>query len=56
MWGWKGLSLKKPTDTQKSPPGSTQDTEGDASETKTGTAVVDWCVSEDVVFVVINFN
>lgn len=56
VWGWKGLSVKKSTDTQKSPPGPNQDTEGDASVTETGT---DCCasvhyVSEDVVFAVIN--
>lgn len=61
VWGWKGLSpsVKKSTDTQKSPSGPNRDTEGDTSVTKTGTAVVDCCasvhsVSEDVVFAVIN--
>lgn len=53
---WKGLSpsVKKPIDNQKSTPGPNQGTKGDASVTKTGTAVTAecasmHCVSENVV-------
>lgn len=43
--GSKGLSssIKKPIDNQKSPPGASQGTEGDASLTKTGTVVTAVC-------------
>ncbi len=41
LYGWKGLSpsVKKNLDSQTSPPGSIQGTKGDASVTRTGTAV-----------------
>ncbi len=55
--GWKGLSpsVKKILDNQNSPPGPSQGKEGDASVTKTGTAVTaEWalmyCVSENRVW------